>query len=320
MIDERQMTIADVGAMPDAAEIDAVERQRMERSETDTREWIAGHPIHPAASMLPLFEEEDLESLTESIRQQGQKVPIVRNKDGEIVDGRNRLLACERAGVEPQFVEDDSDPLDAVEAFQAERRNINRSQKTMFVAYLRHLRKEQGKKRDVAFFEATLDDAAEAHDVSVRQLTYCNVIIKHSPQLVADVIRGRMTINEAYDEARVLKDSKSRRAEMEATLQEKAPDLWQLVTDGSMLLPQAIRCLESRDREDHARAVSLARNMSQGFRLLDPEGFSIEEQVENWLSVRPEVIGEDADFSADRARRIAEALTYYADQKEAMDA
>lgn len=289
-----------------------------QKEEGDTREWLAGYPIHPAASLLPLFEEEDLESLTESIRRQGLKVPIVRNKQGEVVDGRNRLLGCERAGVAPHFVEDDSDPLDAVEALQAERRNLNRSQKTMFVAYLRHLRIKQARAQGQKFPDKLLrlDDEAEEHDVSSQQLKLCNTIIKHAPGLVAEVIHGRMTISEAYDEARVLKDSKSRRAEMEAKLQEKAPDLWQLVADGSMKLPDAIRSLEAREREEYAHAVSLARNMSTGFRLLDPESFSLEEQAASWLSVRPELVSEGDDFSAPRARRIAAALTYYADRRE----
>lgn len=61
-------------------------------------------PVHPAADFFPLLDESRLSQLAESIRQRGQINPIVMY-EGAILDGRNRWLACERAGVTPRTVE-----------------------------------------------------------------------------------------------------------------------------------------------------------------------------------------------------------------------
>lgn len=83
--------------------------------------------IHPAAEMLPLLPEAELETLAQSIRAHGLKHPIVIH-DGAVLDGRNRLLACKRAGVEPRFVEwtpaEGESPWDYVWATNAERRHL----------------------------------------------------------------------------------------------------------------------------------------------------------------------------------------------------
>jgi ParB-like chromosome segregation protein Spo0J len=45
----------------------------------------------------------DLDGLVEDIKQNGLAHPIVRTSEGVVLDGRNRLKACEIAGIDPQF-------------------------------------------------------------------------------------------------------------------------------------------------------------------------------------------------------------------------
>ncbi len=60
--------------------------------------------IHSAAALFPVMSDEELEELAKDIKENGQRCPIVLNH-GVLVDGRNRYLACLRAGVEPKFCE-----------------------------------------------------------------------------------------------------------------------------------------------------------------------------------------------------------------------
>src|SRR3954447_2894984 len=60
--------------------------------------------VHPAAAVLPMMSDDELDDLAADIEANGLLHPIVLDADGELlIDGRNRLEACCRAGVEPQF-------------------------------------------------------------------------------------------------------------------------------------------------------------------------------------------------------------------------
>jgi len=58
--------------------------------------------FHEAAEIYPLLEDDELDSLVQSIRHYGLKESI-KMIDGKIIDGRNRYRACLLAHVEPDF-------------------------------------------------------------------------------------------------------------------------------------------------------------------------------------------------------------------------
>jgi len=61
---------------------------------------------HPAADAFPLMREEDLQKLADDIKLCGQLDDIeVLEGTTQIIDGRNRYLACRLAGVEPRTKE-----------------------------------------------------------------------------------------------------------------------------------------------------------------------------------------------------------------------
>jgi len=60
------------------------------------------YPIHPAAEVLPMLPAKELQELADDIKARGLQVPITVCK-GVVVDGRNRLKACEIAGVPPIY-------------------------------------------------------------------------------------------------------------------------------------------------------------------------------------------------------------------------
>lgn len=63
-------------------------------------------PFHPLAEEYPLMPAFELGRMEEGMRRHGfdARFPIVKYQ-GKILDGRNRLIASERAGVKPVFVE-----------------------------------------------------------------------------------------------------------------------------------------------------------------------------------------------------------------------
>jgi hypothetical protein len=63
-----------------------------------------GMPVHEVCDLFPLMDDADLHRLAADIRQNGLVHPIVRH-EGQLVDGRNRAIACRIAGVEPRYVE-----------------------------------------------------------------------------------------------------------------------------------------------------------------------------------------------------------------------
>ena len=93
---------------------------------------------HPLADLFPLFGEDDLAALSQDIFAHGLKHPIVLY-DGKVLDGRNRLAACEKVGVAPRFetfTGDDEEALDHVLSLNMRRRDMTLSQRAMIAADL----------------------------------------------------------------------------------------------------------------------------------------------------------------------------------------
>jgi len=61
-------------------------------------------PVHPVCDLFPMMDPSSLAGLAADIKSNGLLSAIVLH-EGQIVDGRNRLLACREAGVEPRFVD-----------------------------------------------------------------------------------------------------------------------------------------------------------------------------------------------------------------------
>ncbi|WP_035348085.1 ParB N-terminal domain-containing protein [Edaphobacter aggregans] len=63
-----------------------------------------GMPVHPVCDMFPLMDGDEVENLRDDIEDNGLLHPIVVH-EGQLVDGRNRILACQQAKVKPHCVE-----------------------------------------------------------------------------------------------------------------------------------------------------------------------------------------------------------------------
>lgn len=105
-----------------------------------TVEEIAGYRVHPIASMFPLIEGRAFDDLVEDIREHGLREPVVVDDDGVLLDGRNRVRACEAAGVE--IVEDvhgGSDVAGFIVSHNLHRRHLTDAQRALIAARMANL-------------------------------------------------------------------------------------------------------------------------------------------------------------------------------------
>ena len=105
------------------------------------------YPFHLACTVFPQLSDAELRELADDIAANGLRNPIVLLK-GKILDGRNRYLACEIAGVKPRFVEfEGDDPIGWVVSQNLVRRHLTASQKAVVALDLLPLLEKEAKER-----------------------------------------------------------------------------------------------------------------------------------------------------------------------------
>lgn len=103
-------------------------------------ETLAGYRVHPIASMFPLIEGSAFDDLVADIRDQGLREPVVVDGDGVLLDGRNRVRACEVAGIKiAETVHDGSDVAAFIVSHNLHRRHLTDSQRAMIAARMANL-------------------------------------------------------------------------------------------------------------------------------------------------------------------------------------
>ncbi len=165
-------------------------------------EWT----VHPAATLFPLLEGADFDAFVVDIRANGLREPIWLDRDRRILDGRNRLRACEAAGVEPRFqIYKGNDPLSFVISLNLVRRHLDESQKAMAAARVANMNHGGDRRSDQAANLPLVPqaEAAQRLGVSERSLRYAKVVQERgSPELVAAVDQGVVAVSEAAVVAR----------------------------------------------------------------------------------------------------------------------
>jgi len=178
--------------------------------------------VHPAANLFPMMEEAALAELAADIAANGQREPVVL-WEGKVIDGRNRLAACERVGVVPTFTALAScpDPVAYVLSLNLHRRHLDTSQRAMVAAKALPLLSEQAKARQVMRLKhgnaastpvpANLPEREQGEarehvatmaNVSPRTVeTAAKVIKTGTPELIAAVEAGTVTVSAAADVA-----------------------------------------------------------------------------------------------------------------------
>lgn len=182
------------------------------------------YPVHPAAELFPMMGAEALQALADDIRVNGQREPVILF-DKQVLDGRNRLRACELVGVEPCFeTRDDIDsPAKFVLSLNLHRRHLDESQRAMVGARAKPLFEAEAAARmragvakvdpsanlhegsDAAQSGRSAEHAATQVSVSARSVAHAaNVLERGAPALVAAVDRGDVAVSTAAEIARAL--------------------------------------------------------------------------------------------------------------------
>lgn len=168
---------------------------------------IAGYETHPAANIFPMLDEPDLVALAEDIRAHGLRNPVVVI-GSKVLDGRNRLAACDRIGIEATFVQfEGDDPVAFVLSENLHRRHLNESQRAMVAARIATL-EHGGDRRSSGKFAAcsapTQKQAADKLSVGDRSVRHAREVIeKAAPEVVQAVESGKLAVSAAAELAKL---------------------------------------------------------------------------------------------------------------------
>lgn len=150
--------------------------------------------FHPVAEIFPMMAEADLASLAADIAAHGLREAIWRHRDGRIIDGRNRYLACRQAKMPPVFrVYEGADAalIDFVVSLNVERRHMSESQRAIVAARIANLKigRQESNAPIGAFSQAV---AAKQLSVGMRTIQRAkNILAKGTAEEIAAVERAR---------------------------------------------------------------------------------------------------------------------------------
>ena len=160
---------------------------------------------HPYSEIFPLLDGGPFEELVADVKTHGLREPIITYR-GEILDGRNRFLACQKANVKPIFTAyagTDEGALAWVISANIHRRHLNESQRAMAGAEIaRILGKSETPgpigPRNSTPTHANDEAAAKAVNVSPRSIRRARKVSeKGSKELKEAVKAGKVRVSKA---------------------------------------------------------------------------------------------------------------------------
>jgi hypothetical protein len=273
------------------------DRGQMEMSIEGLRLVKAERVVHPDADLFPMLPDDELQALADDIKANGLVNPIIL-MDGEhngravefIVDGRNRLKACELAGVEPRFERVEGDPAALAVSLNTKRRNLDKQQLAVIAAKAWKRAEDDGRtvgksgaskslpKMGSDLIQSPREHFATLYGVSKNYVQDAKFVLDNVPDLVdvALLPRGhadRKPLLELVEAAKAEKERKksdeeaAKQAEVQRRLEEaewkrlsdEAPDLAQLVAEERMNSEEArslYRQREEKRQREEAEAIA----------------------------------------------------------------
>jgi DNA modification methylase len=185
----------------------------------------------PEAGIYPMLAEEELDSLAKDIKVNGLMNPIVLF-EGKVLDGRNRLMACKKAGVEPHFIKyrAKGSVISWVISQNSHRRHLTKGQKACAAAMALPMIEKEARARSRSNLKnSTLDTAkmpsrtegesrqivGDRMGVSPRYVSRARRIQKEAPSVFEELRSGIINIpqaeNRVHELQRVEEQQKSKK-------------------------------------------------------------------------------------------------------------
>lgn len=154
--------------------------------------------IHPAAELFPPMTDAEFQELKSDIAKNGCRVPITF-WNGQLIDGRNRLRACQELGIEPWTDELDieHDPWTYSISHNLHRRHLTTSQRAMVASALAN--RKSGERTDLGQnCTRSIDDAAKSMNVSARSVKTANQVNEHGSETLKRAVQdGSLPVSTA---------------------------------------------------------------------------------------------------------------------------
>lgn len=172
--------------------------------------------LHPAAQLFPPMSEAELEELVADIQEHGLLEPIITYQ-GTVLDGCNRLRACELARVQPHFREwkgEGGSPVAFVLSENCHRRHLTASQRAAIAVDALPLFEQEAKERHRALSGTrgqpgevvanvpppapkSREQAAQLTGAGARYVQEAKAVKEADPELFAQVRAGQVTLRTA---------------------------------------------------------------------------------------------------------------------------
>lgn len=283
--------------------------------------------VHPLAAIFPMLAEDELADLAEDIKANGLREPIKLDASGTVlIDGRNRLAACEIAGVAPQFERLNGEDVAAyIVSVNLARRHLTKGQQAIALAVI-YPEPERGRGKIDAGKKA-----AESATFSARLLRTAREIVSY-PDLRDAVLAGTMKFDPALIEAQKRTANKDSDEAHLVTLRAAAPDIAHLVDEDELTISEAWGAFERR-QQDAATAeankrstlLRLSEAAYRGISAWASENFATEvtdrlSDPEFRAELRQRLRFEDPDSAIDEiaagAERLSEAISIMLGEEE----
>lgn len=212
--------------------------------------------VHPAAELFPMIDDEAARSIADDIALHGLIEPGWLMPDGTLLDGRNRLRACESVGVDMRWkVYEGTDPIGFVLSINLQRRHLTVGQKAAVGVEL------------LPMYEA---------EAKVRQIASGGDVRRRSVQVdLPQPLQVKERAPQARDRAADAVGVSGKAIAQAKRVSEQAPDLFDKVKAGTQALDAADKQTKRRvaqAQEQAAREIKVAAvtvdHQGPGWRLL----------------------------------------------------